>query len=61
MVTGVWLYDALNIVPHTGHCASWFFFFIFFIFLFIFFKTKMKVTIVVFISKCDCQIFKFPL
>ena len=29
MVTGVWLYDALNIVPHTGHCASWFFFFIF--------------------------------
>ena len=30
MVTGVWLYDALNIVPHTGHCASWFFFFYFF-------------------------------
>ena len=24
MVTGVWLYDDLNIVPHTGHCASWF-------------------------------------
>ena len=35
MVTGIWLYDALNIVPHTGHCASWFFF-IFFIYLFIF-------------------------
>ena len=37
MVTGVWLYDDLNIVPHTGHCASWFFFFnFFFIYLFIF-------------------------
>ena len=36
MVTGVWLYDDLNIVPHTGHCASWFFFNFFYFFIYFF-------------------------